>query len=90
MKRLNLNINGKRTTARFPPYLWSLSLEATGWTDEQLAQHVKSSIDQASDSIHSPSDAVANVLVRLINSGLQPVAFNRDPKKRESAKRDVL
>ena len=39
--RLNVVFQGRRTTARFPDYLWRLALFGADFDDEALASYVR-------------------------------------------------
>ncbi len=89
--RLNVSWNGKRTTARFPAYLWLLALRASQLTDDGLRDYMIGRLgyeDQSGLSGLTASEETTMILVSLISIQLPPIAFNRDPKQPESAFRD--
>lgn len=89
--RLEVSWNGKRTTARFPAYLWRLALRASQLTEEGLRDYMIGSLAREQEAGYCPfsaSDEVIRILVSIVTVRLPPIAFNRDPKQPESAFRD--
>lgn len=84
--RLNIVWHGKRTTARFPEYLWNLALFASGLSDDNyvadefLVYSVKcDAVLHGDDPLYrhySASDFVIDQLVTYIEDALTPAGFN--------------
>lgn len=83
--RLNITFNGKRTTARFPLYLWRLALIASSKSDECLCTYLRTRAAECEGdafySDHSPSQAVQEWLADLIEEELTLVGFNPDSSR---------
>lgn len=86
--RLNVSWHGKRTTARFPVYLWDMALVASALDDDALAFRIHrylSSSDNALTASRSASDMVLKKLIATVNarfSARVPVtapSFNERP-----------
>lgn len=77
--RLNVIFNGKRTTARFPVYLWHLSLVALDCSDNHLSSLLRDHLQGYSvsfplaDSV-SASDASRSFLIGIIENTLSSQA----------------
>lgn len=70
--RLNVMWDGKRTTARFPAYLWDMAACALGLPDDALADHVACALAGRKIQIGSASDAVIGILVNSVVQKLPP------------------
>ena len=86
--RLNVRYQGRRTTARFPEYLWLLALRASGNTDVQLCDRVKAYLVAMGDECQDTASKAATVfLVNCIDRALadcqqwSPVGFNPDTSR---------
>lgn len=76
--RLNVSWHEKRTTARFPDYLWRLALVATGFQDATLAHKVKLFLDSSRLPSLTASQAVQGYLVNIIELELFSAGFSSD------------
>ena len=81
--RLNVRYQGRRTTARFPEYLWLLALRASGNTDSELCGRVKAYLLAMGDEFQdTASEATIVFLVNCIDRALadcqqwSPAGFN--------------
>ena len=71
--RLNVHWQGKRTTARFPEYLWQMAMVAMDLSDDALADDVQehlARVDHRSIAHLSASDVVKDYLVIFIMAAL--------------------
>lgn len=74
--RLNVHWQGKRTTARFPDYLWRLALIASGASDYGLASRCRAILADCSECRGSASDKVIWYLTDIIEEELTLAGFN--------------
>lgn len=75
--RLNVHWQGKRTTARFPAYLWRLALIASGCSDDDLSRRCRFQLlDSDPDISASASDDVIFYLTSIIEEELTLAGFN--------------
>jgi hypothetical protein len=79
--RLNVVWQGKRTTARFPDYLWRFAMLATGKADVILHDEVQDYLSKATGTDPelekvSASDIVRDYLIREVECGLLYAGFN--------------
>ena len=70
--RLNVMWAGKRTTARFPDYLWDMAACALDLSDDALADHVACVLARCNPHSGSASDAVRGILVNSVMQKLPP------------------
>lgn len=83
--RLDVQFQGKRTTARFPSYLWRLALVASRLDDEQLADRLRSVLRGWSQTSLSASGAAQGFLVNLIEMELFAAGFNPGTSRAHSS-----
>jgi len=71
--RLNVMWAGKRTTARFPAYLWDMAARALELPDDALADHVACILAGIPfQQFGSASEAVREILVNSVMQKLPP------------------
>jgi hypothetical protein len=70
--RLNVMWAGKRTTARFPEYLWDMAARALELPDDALADHVACILARREIQFGSASEAVRRILVNSVMQKLPP------------------
>lgn len=70
--RLNVMWAGKRTTARFPAYLWDMAARALELPDDALADHVACGLAGFKSHSGSASEAVRLILVNSVTQKLPP------------------
>ena len=74
--RLNVIWLGKRTTARFPDYLWRLALVASGRDDETMAQKLREFLASCDMAEKTASEIAQSYLVNWIEMELFSAGFN--------------
>jgi|26BtaG_2_1085354.scaffolds.fasta_scaffold02938_11 hypothetical protein len=79
--RLNVIWQGKRTTARFPDYLWRFAMVASGKADVTLHDDIQDYLSKCTGTDPqlekwTASDLVRDYLVREIDCGLLYAGFN--------------
>lgn len=71
--RLNVVWCGKRTTVRFPGYLWEMASLAKDCSDDELAAYVRDCLSLCIPSCwDSASEAVRSILVSCVTLKLTP------------------
>lgn len=92
--RLDVVWNGKRTTARFPGYLWRFAMAANQKSDSDMCWEVREFLSKATGTDPalekwSASDMVRDYLVREVDYGLLYIGFNSGPDNARSCYNDA-